>query len=322
MAYPKILTSYHGGHQGSVSRIVIHGTVSPCERGGARANAHYFQTHRTGSAHYVVDPGEIIECVPEDVVAYHAPPNTGSIGIELCDPQTGSASRWGDANHDAMLRRAAGLVRAVAKRWNVPLKRIDAGDLRAGRHGVCGHADVTAAWHQTDHTDPGSGFPWGRFLALANGADPEEDDDMSERISVAASKAVTIPADHEWHNLSFDKVNQDSGGARPDDGDLPGIVDHHAWATLTMDGVITTSTPLERIAQVRFARRDMKKDKSARGWTWQEVIGTEGGTPITHTRAGMWIGPDEHLYAQVKNLTDEPIVVDGAAVQGTWKKIA
>lgn len=160
-----------------------------------------------------------------------------------------------------------------------------------------------------------------QLRALGGGADPEEDD-MSERISVSASKDTTVPADGEWHNLTFDQVHQDSGGARADKGDLPGIVDHHAWATLTMDGVIVNSLPLARIAQVRFAKRDMTKKAEAGGYTWREILGTEGGTPIGHTRAGMWIGEHEHLYAQVKNLTTAPLVIAGAAVQGTWKKIA
>ena len=148
-----------------------------------------------------------------------------------------------------------------------------------------------------------------------------EEDDMAERISVSASRDITIDADGAWHNLTFDRVHQDTGGARDQEGDLPGVVDHHAWATLTMDGVITNATPLARTAQVRFAKRDMTTDDPAGGYTWREIIGTEGGTPIGHTRAGMWVGEHEHLYAQVKNLTTTALVLSGATVQGTWKKL-
>src|SRR5690349_19390522 len=105
----------HGSSQNKVNRIVIHATVSPCVRGGATAVARYFQSAGAGgSAHYVVDPGEVVSCVKETVVAYHAPPNTGSIGIELCDPQKGPDSRWDDEDHQEMLRLAADLVRRVA----------------------------------------------------------------------------------------------------------------------------------------------------------------------------------------------------------------
>ncbi|MER7126733.1 peptidoglycan recognition protein family protein [Micrococcus luteus] len=160
----------HGGTQVSVSRIVIHATVSPCVEGGARAVAGYFQLASAGgSAHYTVDPGEVVASVREDTVAYHAPPNTGSIGIELCDPQKGSASRWADRSHQEMLRRAAVLVRQVAARWDVPLRRLSVAEVRAGKRGICGHVDVSRAFGQTDHSDPGTGFPWEAFMAMVTG---------------------------------------------------------------------------------------------------------------------------------------------------------
>lgn len=167
-----VQAAHHGGMQSRVDRIVIHATVSPCKRGGALAVAKFFARPSTqASAHYVVDPGEVVRCVPEDVVGWHAPPNTHSIGIELCDPQKGSDDRWADANHTAMLDLAAGLVRQIADRWKVPLVRIDAADLRIGKKGICGHADVAQAWHQTDHVDPGRAFPWTRFMALVRGGE-------------------------------------------------------------------------------------------------------------------------------------------------------
>jgi hypothetical protein len=30
--------------------------------------------------------------------------------------------------------------------------------------GICGHVDVTSAFHLSDHTDPGSNFPWDYFI--------------------------------------------------------------------------------------------------------------------------------------------------------------
>jgi hypothetical protein len=177
VSFPYVQATRHGGTQSSVNRVVIHATVSPCVRGGAKNIANYFHnTTRAASAHYVVDPGVIYQCLKETTIGYHAPPNTGSIGIELCDPQTGSASRWADANHQAMLELAAGLTREVAHRWNVPIVKLSAADLKAGKRGICGHVDVSNAWHLTDHGDPmeAGPFPWPEFMDLVKG----EDDDM------------------------------------------------------------------------------------------------------------------------------------------------
>ncbi|MCT9932459.1 N-acetylmuramoyl-L-alanine amidase [Planotetraspora sp. A-T 1434] len=162
------------GQQSAVNRIVIHATVSPCVRGGARSVAVFFQSDSAGgSAHYVVDPGEVIQCYTERTICWHAPPNTGSIGVELCDPQKGPGSRWGDAAHEAMLQQAARLVRQIAARWDVPLRQLSVADVKAGRRGICGHADVSKAFRKTDHTDPGEAFPWDHFMDLVKGEEPK-----------------------------------------------------------------------------------------------------------------------------------------------------
>jgi N-acetylmuramoyl-L-alanine amidase CwlA len=99
----------HGGTQTSVTRIVIHGTVSPCVKGDARNVATDFHTtHRDASAHYVVDPNQIIQCLTVRTIGFHAPPNTGSIGIELCDPQKGGRRRPSRGDRGTGRRSAAG----------------------------------------------------------------------------------------------------------------------------------------------------------------------------------------------------------------------
>lgn len=148
-----------------IKRVVIHGTVSPCERGGARKISNYFKiTNRPSSAHYVVDPGEILQCVYDSVVAFHAPPNHGSIGVELCDPVVGSIDRWDDLEHREMLLRATFLVARLCLAYDVPIRKVGRIGLRLGRKGITGHVDVGKAFGQTSHWDPGA-FPWRRFIA-------------------------------------------------------------------------------------------------------------------------------------------------------------
>lgn len=246
MTIPFIGTSYHGGTQTKVNRIVIHCTVSPCQLGGARANARYFQTHTTGSAHYVVDPGEIIQCVRESVVAYHAPPNTYSLGIELCDPQSGSASRWNDKNHQAMLRRAAALVRARAAHWGVPLVKLSASDLRAGHRGICGHVDVSNAWHQTDHTDPGTSFPWSQFMNMIKG-----DDDLP----YSESELRKIVREEVINAFSSDVLQSPdiTGKTDPFDESNPGFAaTNETWMARsfwkqTVQGLMVVSKKLDKV---------------------------------------------------------------------------
>lgn len=154
-----------------INRIVIHGTVTQCVPGGARAVARMFaNTSRDASTQYIVDPGEIVQAVRDDTIAYGAPPNKGAIHVEQCDMQEGPASRWQDANHQAMLRLAAALVARLCLKYDVPIRKLNAADLKAGRRGICGHSDVSQAWHQTTHVDPGTAYPWDQFLALVREA--------------------------------------------------------------------------------------------------------------------------------------------------------
>jgi len=159
-----------------VLNVVLHATVSPCTRGGARSVAGYFQNPSAGGlAHYVVDPGETVQTCREDVVCRHAPPrNVDSLGVELCDPQTGPDARWGDADHVAMLQRAAVLVADICKRHQVPTVYVNAMDLLAGKHGITMHRDVSQAWHQSSHTDPGTAFPIDTFLAMVRGVSAQD----------------------------------------------------------------------------------------------------------------------------------------------------
>lgn len=165
---------FHGGEQTlkPLRRIVIHGTVSPCVPGGARDIARYFATTvtRPSSAHYVVDPGEVVQVVGDHQVAYHAPPNTDTIGIEHCDPVVGPLGRWNDDSHTRMLLRSAELVAQLCLAYDLPIRHVGTLGLKAGMRGITGHLAVGRAWGQTDHSDPGEGFPWRRYIGMVKTA--------------------------------------------------------------------------------------------------------------------------------------------------------
>jgi hypothetical protein len=163
--------AHTSGANGPITRIVLHATVSPCEVGGARKVARYFQSDNAGGlAHFICDPTETVQACREDIAAFHAPPNHGSLGVELCDPQTGNVERWYDELHMKMLSRAAVLVADLCARHNVPVEYVNADGLLRGRHGITMHSDVSSAFHKSSHTDPGAGFPMARFIDLVRAA--------------------------------------------------------------------------------------------------------------------------------------------------------
>lgn len=82
--------------------IVIHWTANTGKGANAEANRNYFNTtNRAASAHYIVDDKTIVQCIPDDEIAYHVgaasytragnnlkegvySPNYFLIGIEMC----------------------------------------------------------------------------------------------------------------------------------------------------------------------------------------------------------------------------------------------
>ena len=151
---------------GTVTRIVIHDMELAENATTAERCAQLFHTSSVqASAHFCVDADSVVQCVELDATAWHAPPNAGSIGIEHAGFATQSRAQWLDPYGTALLTRSAALTAWLCRTLDVPVVRLSAADLRAGRHGICGHVDVSNAWHQSDHHDPGPAFPWDWYLA-------------------------------------------------------------------------------------------------------------------------------------------------------------
>lgn len=152
----------------AIAVVVIHTTEIRERDGAAEACARWFANPASEvSAHYCVDVDTTIQCVREEDIAWHARGgNASSIGIELAGFAGQRALGWADSYSRAVVERAAGLAAEVCERHGIPIRRLRAAELVAGRRGITGHADVSAAFRKSDHWDPGPDFPWARFLRL------------------------------------------------------------------------------------------------------------------------------------------------------------
>lgn len=150
----------------TVTTVVIHTMEIPERSGAARRCAAWFASEVSEvSAHYCVDADEIVQCVDEADIAWHARGgNTASIGIELAGYARQTAAEWADPTSAPILARAAELVADICSRHAIPVRRVRASGLRRGAHGITGHADVSVAFRKSDHWDPGPAFPWAAFL--------------------------------------------------------------------------------------------------------------------------------------------------------------
>ncbi len=150
-----------------VRQIVIHTAEFPKVPNAAMRLARRFaMTDRPASAHYCVDDAAVVRCVRDEDVAWHAPgANRTGIGIELIGYAGDVAAGWSEPYSVGVLATAAPLVMALCVKWSIPVLKLAVEDLKAGKRGICGHADVNQAFGKSSHTDPGAAFPWAEFLA-------------------------------------------------------------------------------------------------------------------------------------------------------------
>lgn len=187
---PPSKNSGHGNKP--INRIVIHETQSATKAGGARAIADYFRSPAAGgSTQYIVDPEEEVQSGYDDLICWGAPPNGHSLHIEMCAYSSWNLTKWfggklpvgvrevGDEDqrqdldpgpkrrftnifrtmtpsYRRLLRRTARLTAELCLAYDVPPYFVTAAGLRAGKRGVTTHRQVSLAWGQSVHWDPGA----------------------------------------------------------------------------------------------------------------------------------------------------------------------
>ncbi|MFJ2813912.1 N-acetylmuramoyl-L-alanine amidase [Streptomyces sp. NPDC087294] len=140
----------------AIDRVIVHVT-----QGSYASAVQVFQdpSHQA-AAHYVVaKDGRVTQLVRELDVAFHAGNrsfNERSVGIE----HEGFVDHPEDFT-DAMYEASARLTAGICARYGIPVDR---------EH-VMGHVEVPG----TDHTDPGSGWDWDRYLKLVRQAAPRSE---------------------------------------------------------------------------------------------------------------------------------------------------
>src|SRR5947199_8146152 len=156
-------TKYRAGHDSgarspdTICYVVLHST----ESASARSSAQYFTSPASGgSANLVVDDLSCSHTVPDLVIPWAAPPlNTSGFHIEQAGFAAWSRTRW--LAHLLTIRRAAYKAAVRCKTHGIPLTLLGPTQLeRIGTHpqpghgGITTHAAVSAAFHDSSHTDP------------------------------------------------------------------------------------------------------------------------------------------------------------------------
>lgn len=168
--YGEHLSPNNNSRYGSNIQCAIIHTIECPETSNAAENTCIYWFGTVGarsSAHYVGDNDSVMLCVPEDLAAWTAPGmNTAGLNYEMAGRAGQGAAGWSDQYSQDALRNAAVVFAYWSIKYGIPPRRITPAEMRAGVKGMAGHVDVNAAFHKSDHTDPGPTFPWGKFLGM------------------------------------------------------------------------------------------------------------------------------------------------------------
>ena len=155
------------GRASPIEVLVIHAMEADEKPETAEAVARWFAGPDApqASAHYCIDVDSVVQCVRDEDVAWHAPgANHNGLGFEHAGYSRQTTADWDDAYSHALLWRSARLLASKCAQYDLPAIWLSPDDLRAGRHGITSHLNVTLAFHRSDHTDPGPNFPVDRYM--------------------------------------------------------------------------------------------------------------------------------------------------------------
>ena len=157
-----------------IRQVVIHVNVGPeIPNKSAEALAVYLNSI-TGGYHHVHDNDSTCTLVADHVcVAGAKGGDCNEVAIHHCiiGRADQTVEQWADTFSSAAMQRCATYVAQDCREHGIYPERITGGQVRdPSVTGVCGHGDVSKAWHvRGGHTDPGPNFPWTAFVAQVRG---------------------------------------------------------------------------------------------------------------------------------------------------------
>lgn len=177
-----------------VDLIVVHTNESDFTTTAANLARYLARPDVQASYQLIVDKGgDVARSASDDRAAWAAGPIANTAGLHICWIGRAAYGREVWLSNPEQLEAGAHRIAQWARERGIPLSKRTPVEFRNTLSGAGGHVDVAQAWGETNHTDPGPGFPWDvvidRAVAIFNGAAtpttpaPEGDDPMSDAIA-------------------------------------------------------------------------------------------------------------------------------------------
>jgi N-acetylmuramoyl-L-alanine amidase-like protein len=128
---------------------------------------YFLNPESSKSYHIGIDSNSIVQYVLDSDVAYGCPGvNNDGLQIAIVGFARQTRAEWRDKFSLAALHLAADACAQYCLKYQIPSTHLTNDQLKAGAKGIIGHYQGTAVYKKSDHTDPGSGFPWPKFQGL------------------------------------------------------------------------------------------------------------------------------------------------------------
>ena len=151
---------------GNTAQVIAQHTTE--STGGNTSVIGYLERTQNGSYQTMVDlDGEEVRMAPDDRQAWAAMATGNRIGLHVCAMGMAAWKRDTWLSYGKLLETTAQRYAKWSQQYGIPLVKIGPDEIRAGKRGVCGHIDITNAFHESDHWDPGYEFPYDVVIARA-----------------------------------------------------------------------------------------------------------------------------------------------------------
>jgi hypothetical protein len=184
--------------------IAQHTTES---EGGNTSVVGFLERTQNGSYQTMIDfDGEEVRMAPDNRQAWAAMNEGNRRGLHVCAMGRADWSRERWLQEGKLLERTAMRYAEWSRLYDIPLVKIGPDEIARGERGICGHIDITNAFHESDHWDPGYNFPFEVVIARAKeilggaaAGQPAGEDDMATANDVLVQ--TMGPGNNGWPQL-------------------------------------------------------------------------------------------------------------------------
>lgn len=187
LADRNMLSPNDSGKRSVRPSIIVFHTNEGDPNGSADDLGAYLQRPAAQASYTIIVDrrGRIVRSNDDDYVPWAAGSPANERGLHICLVGRAAQSRDEWLAQTRQLDAAARVVADWCRRYGIDARWLTGQQMCGGQRGIGGHNTTVSAWHSTDHTDPGAGFPTAEVIRLVaqkltGTTEPDqEDDDMA-----------------------------------------------------------------------------------------------------------------------------------------------